>query len=286
MNQALHDKIQKTAGALRARLKSKHKPAAGPEREGADMIGLILGSGLGVVADRVTDAVSIPFQEIEGFPQSTVVGHAGRLVAGKLAGKDVIALSGRAHLYEGKTALEVTFPVRVLRALGVDTLLVTNAAGGIRPDLRTGHFMLISDHLNLQGANPLQGPNDERLGPRFPDMTTAYDAGIRKQAMEVGKRLKLPVSEGVYAAMPGPTYETPAEIRMLRAMGADAVGMSTVPEVIVARHGGMKVVGISFIANAAAGLGGQTLTHEEVTAEAAKARPQFEKLVTELLAAL
>ncbi len=270
----LFDRIEKTADFLRKRI--RHKPK----------LAIVLGSGLGAVADRVSDAASIAFQEIEGFPRSTVVGHSGRLVAGTLAGKDVVVMAGRAHLYEGNSPAMVTFPVRVIRALGVETMLVTNAAGGIRKDLAAGSFMVISDHLNLTGVNPLQGANDERLGVRFPDMTEAYDKELRQRALSLGKRLGIELSEGVYAAMGGPSYETPAEIRMLRALGADAVGMSTVPEVIVARHGGMKVLGISFIANAAAGLSATPLTHEEVTAEGAKARPRFEKLVLELAAVL
>ncbi len=249
-------------------------------------VGLILGSGLGPVADRVTDAASLSFAEIEGFPRSSVVGHAGKLVAGTLAGKPVVVMAGRGHLYEGNSPAAVTFPVRVMRALGVTTLVVTNAAGGIRPTLTSGSFMVLSDHINMLGVNPLYGTNDERLGPRFPDLTQAYDAGLRKLALDTGKRLGMRIEEGVYVAMQGPTYETPAEVRMLRTMGADAVGMSTVPEVIVARHGGMKVLGISFIANAAAGISPIPLTHEEVTTEANKARGAFEKLVLEIVAAL
>lgn len=270
----LHDRIEKTADFLRKRIRCRPK------------LGVILGSGLGTVADRVTDAASIGFAEIEGFPRSTVVGHAGRLVAGSLSGKDVVVMAGRAHLYEGNSPAMVTFPVRVMRSLGVETLVVTNAAGGIRADLKAGSFMVIADHLNLTGVNPLQGANDERLGVRFPDMTEAYDRELRERALSLGKRLGIGLAEGVYAAMAGPSYETPAEIRMLRTLGADAVGMSTVPEVIVARHGGMKVLGISFIANAAAGLSKTPLTHEEVTAEGAKARARFEKLVLELVAVL
>ena len=249
-------------------------------------LALILGSGLGGVADRVTDAVSIPFTDIDGFPRPGVAGHAGRLVAGTLSGKSVLAMAGRGHLYEGNSVATVTFPVRVMRALGVKALLVTNAAGGIRADLGAGSFVALRDHINLMGVNPLTGPNDERLGPRFPDMTEAYDPRLRAKILAAGKKLSLPVSEGVYAALSGPSYETPAEIRMLRTIGADAVGMSTVPEVIVARHGGMKVAGISFIANAAAGISGQPLTHEEVTREADRARASFEKLVLDFVASL
>ncbi len=275
-----YERIERVAAALRPRL------GAPPS------IGMILGSGLGSLAARIgpaaglVSAVSIPYAEIDGFPVSTVVGHAGRLVAGTLAGRRVAALAGRVHLYEGKEPRAVTFPVRVLRALGVETLIVTNAAGGLRADWAAGTFMVMSDHLNLQGVNPLVGENDERLGPRFPDLSAAYDPELRARAREVGRRLGLPVVEGVYAALLGPTYETPAEVRMLRTLGADAVGMSTVPEVIVARHGGMRVLGISLIANAAAGLSPTPLTHEEVTAAAAQARPGFERLLTEVVATL
>jgi purine-nucleoside phosphorylase len=247
---------------------------------------MILGSGLGTVADKVERAVGTPYAEIEGFPRSSVAGHAGKLVAGTLAGKPVVVMAGRAHLYEGTPVSTVVFPVRVMKALGVEILLVTNAAGGLNGNYLAGSFMIIKDHINLLGVNPLAGPNDERFGPRFPDMTVAYDAELREKAKKAAVKLGMTVPEGVYAAMPGPSYETPAEIRMLRGFGADAVGMSTVPEVIAARHCGMRVVGISFISNAAAGLSAYPLTHEEVQREADKARAGFEKLVLELVAAL
>ena len=249
-------------------------------------VGLILGSGLGSLADRAEGAVSVPFTEIDGYPKPTVVGHSGRVVTGTLAGKPVLVQAGRGHLYEGNPMATVIFPVRVMCALGVETLIITNAAGGIRAGFRPGDFMLISDHLNLMGVNPLAGPNEEKLGPRFLDMTSAYDASLRTKARDAGKRLSIPLQEGVYAGLFGPTYETPAEIRMLRTLGADAVGMSTVPEVIAARHRGMKVLGISFISNAAAGMSGQPLSHEEVTQEADKARPRFEQLLLEIVASL
>ncbi len=270
----LAQRIERVAADLRGRIKV------------APSFAMILGSGLGGVADRIESPVSIPFAEIDGFPRPAVAGHAGKLVAGTLSGKPVLAMAGRGHLYEGNSVATVSFPVRVMRALGVKALLVTNAAGGVRADLGAGHFMVIRDHLNLLGSNPLTGPNDETLGPRFPDMTAAYDPAMSAKALAAGKKLGVPISEGVYAAMPGPSYETPAEIRMLRALGADAVGMSTVPEVIAARHGGMRVVGISFISNAAAGMSGTPLTHEEVTREADRARGAFERLVLELAASL
>ena len=266
--------IDRAVGLLTKRIKVQPK------------IGMILGSGLGSLADRATDGVAIPFTEIDGYPKPTVVGHSGRVVAGTLAGKPVLVQAGRGHLYEGNPVSTVVFPVRVMAALGIETLIVTNAAGGIRAGFRPGDFMLISDHLNLMGMNPLVGPNDATLGPRFLDMTSAYDSALRAKARDAGKRLGIPLQEGVYCGLLGPTYETPAEIRMLRTLGADAVGMSTVPETIVARHRGMKVLGISFISNAAAGMSGQPLSHEEVTEEADKARPRFEQLLLEILGSL
>lgn len=266
--------LERTAGEIRSRIKVQPK------------IGLILGSGLGSLADRCEGGVSIPFTELEGYPKPTVAGHSGRVVGGMLSGKPVLVQAGRGHLYEGNPVSTVAFPVRVMRALGVETLIVTNAAGGIRAGFRPGDFMLISDHLNMMGMNPLVGPNEDAAGPRFLDMTSAYDASLRSKARDAGKRLGIPLQEGVYCALLGPTYETPAEIRMLRTLGADAVGMSTVPEVIAARHRGIKVLGISFISNAAAGMSGQPLSHEEVTAEADKARPRFEQLLLEIVASL
>ena len=266
--------IEKAAGLIGKKMKGKPK------------IGMILGSGLGSLADKCSDAASIPFTEIDGYPKPTVVGHSGRLVGGTLAGKSVLVQAGRGHLYEGNPVSTVVLPVRVMAALGIETLIVTNAAGGIRAGFRPGDFMLISDHLNLMGVNPLIGPNESSLGPRFLDMTSAYDAALRAKARDAGKRLSLALHEGVYCGLLGPTYETPAEIRMLRTLGADAVGMSTVPEVIAARHRGMKVLGISFISNAAAGMSGQPLSHEEVTQEADKARPKFEQLLLEIVGSL
>lgn len=228
-------------------------------------LGVVLGSGLGAFADELIDATSIPYQEIPGWPPSTAVGHAGRLVIGKLCGAlDVAVMAGRAHLYEGHSMEAVTYGVRVLGSLGVSGMVFTNAAGGINLALHRGGLVLISDHINLQGGNPLVGPNDDAIGARFPDMTEAYSPVYRRVAREVAAELCIPISEGVYAAMLGPSYETPAEIRFLRTIGADVVGMSTVPEVIVANHMGMKVLGISCVTNMAAGVLPQKINHEEV----------------------
>ncbi len=230
-------------------------------------VGLVLGSGLGALADALETDVEIPYGEI-GFPVSTVVGHAGRLCLGRLDGVPVAVMRGRIHLYEGHSVEDVVLPVRVLVSLGASSLVITNAAGGIDPSFAVGDLMLIRDHLNLTGTNPLVGPNDASLGPRFPDMSFAYDPRAMESAKGVAKGLGITVREGVYAGLLGPSYETPAEIRMLRTMGADAVGMSTVLEVIAARHLGARVVGISCISNKAAGLSGEPLTHDEVQATA------------------
>ena len=227
-------------------------------------VAVILGSGLGAFADELSGAVSIPYSEIPDWPRSTAVGHAGRLVAGKISDLDVAVLAGRVHLYEGYSAQQVTFGVRVLGLLGVRSMVVTNAAGGIGANLGRGGVVLITDHINLQGVNPLIGPNDEAMGPRFPDMTEAYSARYRALAHEAAAEVGAKVQEGVYAALTGPSYETPAEIRYLRTIGADLVGMSTVPEVIVANHMGIKVLGISVVTNLAAGLSGEKLSHTEV----------------------
>lgn len=246
-------------------------------------IGLILGSGLGVLADEIENAVYIPYGEIPGFPQSTVEGHAGRLVIGRLEGKEVIAMQGRFHYYEGYSLDLVTLPVRVMKKLGVEQILVTNAAGGINTRFSPGDLMIINDHINFTGRNPLIGPNDEQMGVRFPDMSQAYDAELRALAKEVAEELGISVQEGVYVGVVGPSYETPAEIRMLRTLGADAVGMSTVPEVIVAVHSGMKVLGISCISNMAAGILDKPLSHEEVVATAEQVKEKFLKLVKGIL---
>ena len=228
-------------------------------------LGVVLGSGLGAFADELSESASIPYAEIPGWPESTAVGHAGHLVIGKLGGSlDLAVMAGRAHLYEGHSMQSVTRGVRVLGALGVRGLVLTNAAGGINLSLGRGGLVLISDHINLQGGNPLVGPNDDAVGPRFPDMSEAYYRVYREIAKTVAAEQGIAVSEGVYAAMLGPSYETPAEIRFLRTIGADLVGMSTVPEVIAANHMGMKVLGISCVTNMAAGILPQKINHEEV----------------------
>ncbi len=262
-----YEQITETAAWLTERASSSPK------------IAMILGSGLGAMADTFEDATAISYDQIPNFPTSTVEGHAGQLVFGKLGGQDVVAMQGRFHFYEGWSLDEVTFPVRVFHALGCHTAVITNAAGGITPGMRPGDLMLITDHLNLTGVNPLRGPNDSRFGPRFPDMTEGYTFALRKLAMDVARELELPLRLGVYAGVQGPSYETPAEIKMLRTQGADAVGMSTVPEVIIASHCGMRVLGISCITNMAAGLSDLKLSHDEVTETATLVRERFQSLV-------
>lgn len=246
-------------------------------------VGVVLGSGLGGFADELADRVEIPYAEIPGWPPSTAVGHAGKLVFGLLGEVPVAVMAGRAHLYEGNTAQQSTFGVRVLGALGVRGMIFTNAAGGINLELQRGGLVLISDHINLQGSNPLIGPNDDSVGPRFPDMSEAYSRGYRQTARQVALELCIPVSEGVYAAMLGPSYETPAEIRFLRTIGADVVGMSTVAEVIVANHMGMKALGISCVTNMAAGILPQKINHEEVLETGAMVRDTLVKFLKTLL---
>jgi len=238
-------------------------------------IALVLGSGLGAFADEFSDAAKIPYAKIPHFPKSTASGHAGQLVTGKVDGVEVAGMQGRVHLYEGYSPKDVTFPIRVFSRLGVKAVILTNAAGGIRHDFVQGRLVVIKDHLNLQGVNPLVGPNDERFGSRFPDMTNAYDKQFREFAVAEGNRLGLGLGEGIYAALLGPSYETPAEIRYLRTIGADLVGMSTVPEVIVARHCGIRVLGISCVTNAAAGILDQPLHHLEVLQTAERVKGQF-----------
>ena len=242
-------------------------------------IGLILGSGLGSFADEFASPVKIPYSEIPYFPASTAIGHAGNMVIGEVAGTPVIAMQGRVHLYEGYAVQQGAFPIRVFARLGVPAVVLTNAAGGIQKDFTQGRLVIIKDHINLQGANPLCGPNEEKFGPRFPDMTTAYDKRFRAIAAAQAKRLGTAMPEGVYAALAGPSYETPAEIRYLRAIGADLVGMSTVPEVIAARHSNMRVLGISCVTNAAAGVIDQPLVHQEVLEVAERVREEFVALL-------
>jgi purine-nucleoside phosphorylase len=238
-------------------------------------IALVLGSGLGAFADDLTEAARIPYEKIPGFPRSTAVGHAGRLVIGKAGEIALAAMQGRVHLYEGYSTREVAFPMRVLARMGIRAAILTNAAGGINRDYNLGALVVIRDHLNLQGANPLIGPNDERFGPRFPDMTEAYARTYRKLALAEAENLGIDMHEGVYAALPGPSYETPAEIRYLRTIGADLVGMSTVPEVIAARHMSIRILGISCVTNMAAGILDQPLSHTEVLETAERVKGQF-----------
>lgn len=242
-------------------------------------VALVLGSGLGGFADELAGAVRIPYSKIPNFPQSTAVGHAGQLVLGTVEGIEVVAMQGRVHLYEGYSAKDVAFPVRVFARMGVKAIILTNAAGGIKKEFTQGRLVVITDHINLQGVNPLYGPNNESVGPRFPDMTTAYDAKFRALAFAEGRRLGLNLGEGVYAALAGPSYETPAEIRYLRTIGADLVGMSTVPEVIAARHSGIRVLGISCVTNPAAGVVDRPLDHKEVLEAAERVKGQFAALL-------
>ncbi|WP_217592700.1 purine-nucleoside phosphorylase [Cohnella sp. GbtcB17] len=246
-------------------------------------VGLILGSGLGVIGDEMEQAVTIPYEDIPHFPVSTVEGHAGELIVGRLQGRPVALMRGRFHMYEGYEPERTALPVRVMKQLGIKTLFVTNAAGGVNLSYEPGNLMIISDHLNLTGRNPLVGPNDNALGVRFPDMSDAYTRRLREIAKETAAELGIPVREGVYAGLLGPNYETPAEIRMLRVIGADAVGMSTVSEVLVARHSGLEVIGISCISNMAAGILDQPLSHEEVMETTERVKQQFIRLVMALL---
>ena len=266
--------LKETVAVIRAR-------AAEPP-----VVGLILGSGLGAYADSFARRTVIPYGELPHFPRSTVVGHSGNLVLGEVDGVRVAALQGRVHFYEGYGMQEVVYPVRVLGRLGVRLLVVTNASGGIDPDFRQGDLMAIRDHLNLMGTNPLIGANLDELGERFPDMTHAYDPRMREIAVQTGQRLGIALREGVYAGLSGPSYETPAEIRMLRLLGAHAVGMSTVPEVIAANHMRMRVLGISCITNMAAGILPAKLNHEEVMETTNRVREQFVALLAGIVPAL
>jgi purine-nucleoside phosphorylase len=249
-------------------------------------LGLVLGSGLGALADEVQEADAIPYGQIPYFPVSTAPGHAGRLVVGTLEGVPVAVMAGRVHMYEGYSAQEVVFPVRVLRELGARTLIITNAAGAVNESFHPGTLMLIRDHINLTGRNPLIGPNNPNFGPRFPDMSEAYSSRLRELAAAVAGRQGLELQEGVYLGLLGPSYETPAEIRMIRTLGADAVGMSTVMEVIAAAHMGMEVLGISLISNMAAGILPQKLTEGEVIETANRMQPLFTRLMRDIIAGL
>ena len=249
-------------------------------------IGIILGTGLGGLAKVIEVETAVAYDTIPGFPASTVESHAGRLLFGRLAGRAVVAMEGRFHRYEGYGLDEVTFPVRVMRALGADVLLVSNACGGMHPLWPAGDLVLISDHINLLGDNPLIGLNDDSLGPRFPDMSEPYDAGLRALAREAAADLKVPLREGVYVAVPGPNLETPAEYRMLRTMGGDVVGMSTVPEVIVANHAGMRVMGVSIITDQALPDALEAVSLEKIIAVAKKAEPSLTRLIVRVVESL
>jgi purine-nucleoside phosphorylase len=249
-------------------------------------VGIVLGSGLGAFAEDLGEPVSIRYDEIPGFAHATVEGHAGRLVIGKADGVTVAAMQGRFHFYEGYALEDVTFPIRVMKLLGVRTLILTNAAGSLNTELSPGSLMVISDHINLMGVNPLIGPNDERFGPRFPDLTSTYEPALQTIVIEEAKAVDVEMRRGVYAALSGPSYETPAEIHMVRTLGADAVGMSTVPEAIVARHMDMQVIGISCITNLAAGVSNRPVDHSQVIATGERVRVQFTELIRRVISRL
>lgn len=246
-------------------------------------VGIVLGSGLGAFADELDNAISIPYAKLDGWPKSTAVGHAGKLVFGSVSGVPAVVMAGRFHFYEGYTSQQVTHGVREMGKMGVKSMIFTNAAGGINLNYTRSALVLISDHINLQGTNPLIGPNDDSLGPRFPDMTEAYSKEYRGLAMAAGFELGIDLKDGVYAALSGPSYETPAEIRYLRAIGADLVGMSTVPEVIVANHMGVKCLGISTVTNMAAGVTEDKINHEEVLETGIAVRGQLVSLLKTLI---
>jgi purine-nucleoside phosphorylase len=267
-----YDQVQRAAELVHSKSKAVPETA------------VVLGSGLGDFASSLERATSIPYEAIPNWPASSVIGHEGRLVIGEIAGRHIAALSGRAHFYEGHDLRSVTFGARVLGALGVKVLILTNAAGGINTGFRPGDLMVIDDHINLLGSSPLIGPNDERFGVRFPDLTNVYSPRLRQLADETAAAQRLTLRHGVYVACHGPSYETPAEVRYLRAIGADAVGMSTVPEAIVARHMGIEVLGISCITNFAAGVLSQPLNHDEVIETARRVRAQFVALLTGIIA--
>lgn len=249
-------------------------------------IGLILGSGLGVLAEEIQNKTTIPYADIPHFPKSTVEGHAGQLVIGTLSGKQVIAMQGRFHYYEGYSMEQVTLPIVVMKKLGIHSLIITNAAGGINKEFSPGDLMVITDHINNMGSNPLIGPNDSQLGERFPDMSSAYHPTYIKNAELCAKKLQIQLRKGIYVGNTGPTYETPAEVEMLRAFGGDAVGMSTVPEVIMANYLGLKVLGISCISNMAAGILDEPLSHKEVIETTEKVKENFINLLKEIISTL
>jgi purine-nucleoside phosphorylase len=275
---AMDEFTRAESAAMVIRMQLSQKPHLGvPE------VAVVLGSGLGAFGDELQDSVAIPYRDIPNFPRPTAVGHAGRMVVGKIGDLTVAAMQGRTHQYEGYSSREAAFPVRVLGRLGIKSLLLTNAAGGINPAYAKGALVVINDHINLQGSNPLNGPNDERFGPRFPSMCNAYSSSYRKLAQDAARELGLDLKEGVYAALAGPSYETPAEIRFLRGIGADLVGMSTVPEVIVARHMGIDVLAISCVTNMAAGLSEGEISHQEVLETTERVRGTFVALLAAIL---
>jgi purine-nucleoside phosphorylase len=269
---SLYDRVVQAAQMIRTR----HRADVG--------IALVLGSGLGAFAEELQERVIVPYEEIPGFAHSTVEGHAGRLVIGQAAGVPVVAMQGRFHYYEGYSFSEVIFPIRVFKLLGAHTVVLTNAAGGINVAFDKGALMVISDHLNLMGASPLRGPHDERFGARFPDLTEVYTHALQEMVVEEARAMGLEMRRGIYAALSGPSYETPAEIRMLRTLGADAVGMSTVPEAIAARQMGMQVIGISCITNLASGvIADQPIDHSEVLETGAHVRIAFTELLRRII---
>jgi purine-nucleoside phosphorylase len=267
----LYERAEKAARMIRGRTQTDASVA------------VVLGSGLGGFADELSAAIAIPYDEIPGFARATVEGHAGRLVVGKIADSAVAAMQGRFHFYEGYSLEEVTFPIRVLKVLGVRTLILTNASGALNVEFTPGSLMVITDHINLMGVNPLIGPNDERFGPRFPDLSNTYAPELQDVVLAEARAMGMRMWRGVYASLTGPSYETPAEIHMVRSLGADAVGMSTVPEAIVARHMGMQVVGISCITNLAAGVSDQPVDHSQVMATGEGVREQFTELLRRVI---
>ena len=271
---SLYERAEKAARMIRARANAEVSVA------------IVLGSGLGAFADDLTHAVAIPYEEIPGFARSTVEGHAGKLVIGKAGDMAVAVMQGRFHFYEGYSLEDVTFPIRVLKLLGVRTLVLTNAAGALNVEFVPGSLMVISDHINLLGANPLTGPNDDRFGPRFPDLTLVYAAELQNMVIEEAHAMGMEMRRGIYAALSGPSYETPAEIHMVRTLGADAVGMSTVPEAIVARHMDMRVIGISCITNLAAGVSNRPIDHKQVMAIGDRVRGEFTELLRRVVVRL
>lgn len=275
---AMDEFTRAESAAMVIRMQLSQKPHLG-----VPVIAIVLGSGLGAFAEELQDSVVIPYGDIPNFPRPTAVGHAGRMVIGKIGDLTIAAMQGRAHQYEGYSSREAAFPVRVFGRLGVKSLILTNAAGGINSAYAQGALVVLSDHINLQGSNPLNGPNDERFGPRFPGMSHAYSQSYRNLAQDAARELGIDLKEGVYAALSGPSYETPAEIRYLRVIGADLVGMSTVPEVIVARHMGINILAISCVTNMAAGLSLGEVNHQEVLETGERVRGTFVALLSAIL---